>query len=259
MAANDSSTLISLFHTPELAQDALADLRDAAVPAASIQTLTSGNDAGSLSQLELPSKDLELLSNGLRSGGTVIIVSATDAFSGDVESIFKKHQAHKIDEHITHDDDDRLHQGIVGGVAAAAATRDLSATAGDVVIPIVEEELVVGKRAVQSGGVRVYSRITEAPVQEQVSLHEEHAVVERRPVNRAVTDSDRHAFKEQSVEITEMAEEAVVGKTARVVEEVVVGKDATNRTERVTETVRKTEVDVESFDSGDRKAPNAVS
>ena len=47
--------------------------------------------------------------------------------------------------------------------------------------------------------------------------------------------------------MTETAEEAVVGKTARVVEEVVVGKTATDRTETVTDTVRRTDVEVDDL------------
>ncbi|MDR5776559.1 MULTISPECIES: DUF2382 domain-containing protein, partial [unclassified Caballeronia] len=89
---------------------------------------------------------------------------------------------------------------------------------------------------------RVYSRLTETPVSESVSLHEEHASIERRAVDRPATAAD---LKEGFVEIKETAEQPVVAKTARVVEEVVVGKEASNRTETVNDTVRGTEVEVE--------------
>ena len=112
------------------------------------------------------------------------------------------------------------------------------------VISVVEETLAVGKRAVSRGGVRVRSYIVETPVSEQVSLHEEHVSVERRrPVTGGTVPAD--AFRERTIEMTETAEEAVVGKTARVVEEVVVGKTATDRTETVSDTVRRTEVEVD--------------
>jgi stress response protein YsnF len=45
--------------------------------------------------------------------------------------------------------------------------------------------------------------------------------------------------------VEERGEEAVVSKEARVVEEVVVRKEADQRTETISDTVRKTEVDVE--------------
>jgi uncharacterized protein (TIGR02271 family) len=108
--------------------------------------------------------------------------------------------------------------------------------------PVVRESLDVGKREVQTGGVRVYSRVTETPVSESVSLREEHATIERRAVDRPATAAD---LKEGSVEIRETAEEPVITKTARVVEEVVVGKEASSRSEIVNDTVRSTEVDVE--------------
>ncbi|CAL8481534.1 YsnF/AvaK domain-containing protein [Caballeronia sp. S22] len=108
--------------------------------------------------------------------------------------------------------------------------------------PVVQESLEVGKREVQKGGVRVYSRVTETPVSESVNLREEHATIERRAVDRPATAAD---LKEGSVEIRETAEEPVIAKTARVIEEVVVGKESSTRTETVNDTVRGTEVDVE--------------
>jgi hypothetical protein len=42
-------------------------------------------------------------------------------------------------------------------------------------IPVIEEELQVGKRAVRRAGVRVYSRVIEQPVREKVELREERA------------------------------------------------------------------------------------
>nr|WP_244173330.1 DUF2382 domain-containing protein [Caballeronia temeraria] len=42
----------------------------------------------------------------------------------------------------------------------------------------------------QTGGVRVYSRVTETPVSESVSLREEHATIERKTVDRPATAAD---------------------------------------------------------------------
>jgi len=117
------------------------------------------------------------------------------------------------------------------------------------VIPVIQEELRVGKRTVQRGGVRIYQRTVETPVNESVSLREEHVNVERRPVDRPVDPSQVGAFKDASFELRESAEEAVVQKTARVVEEVLVGKEVTQRTDQITDTVRRTEVDVEQLGS----------
>jgi uncharacterized protein (TIGR02271 family) len=115
---------------------------------------------------------------------------------------------------------------------------------GEEVIPVAEERLRVGKRDVSHGRVRVRSYVVETPVEEQVTLREERVAVERRPADRALGDAER-AFQERTIEAEERGEEAVVSKQARVTEEVVVRKEAEQRTETVSDTVRQTEVEVE--------------
>jgi uncharacterized protein (TIGR02271 family) len=121
---------------------------------------------------------------------------------------------------------------------------------GETTIPVVEEELQVGKREVERGGVRVESRVEEKPVSQEVNLREERVHVERRPVDRPVTEDDK-AFREGSFEVTERAEVPVVAKTERVVEEVVVGKQVEEHTETVRDTVRRTDVEVHEVNSKD--------
>jgi len=122
---------------------------------------------------------------------------------------------------------------------------------GQQAVPVVQEELQVGKRTVDMGGLRVVKRVSETPVSQIVDLKEEHATIERRPVDRPATEADFANFKEGTLEIRERAEEAVVSKEARVVEEVVVGKESTQRSENISDTVRRTDVDVEEIpDSG---------
>lgn len=120
-------------------------------------------------------------------------------------------------------------------------------------IPVVEEELKVGKRMVQRGGVRVYQHVSEKPVHDSVELREEHVNVERHAVDQPATEADMAAFKEGSVEMREMAEEPVVSKTARVVEEVVVGKDVSQETAGIDDTVRRTDVEVEQLGTGNAR------
>jgi uncharacterized protein (TIGR02271 family) len=140
----------------------------------------------------------------------------------------------------------------------AATTGNSTATTGDMTIPVIEEELQVGKRQVESGGVRVRSRVIEKPVEETLRLREEHVVVNRHPVNRAVTDADLSSFKEGDIELTERSEQAVVSKQARVVEEVEIGKNVTEREQVVSDTVRRTDVEVEEVDTNmdTRRATN---
>ena len=59
--------------------------------------------------------------------------------------------------------------------------------------------------------MRVYSRVVEQPVRETVQLEEERVDVERRPASRPAGGD---AFREQSFEVRERAEEPVVEKRA---------------------------------------------
>jgi uncharacterized protein (TIGR02271 family) len=125
---------------------------------------------------------------------------------------------------------------------AAAPTRTVK-DKGEV-IRLAEEQLNVGKRQVETGTTRVRRFVTERPVEAQVALHEEHASVVRRAINDPsyIQDID---WTDRTVEIAETAEEAVVSKSARVVEEVVVGKQGTDRVETIKDKVRRQQVEVE--------------
>jgi stress response protein YsnF len=132
-----------------------------------------------------------------------------------------------------------------------------AATSG--AIPIIEEELQVGKRVVETGGARIRSRIIERPVEESVRLRVEHVRVERNPVNRPATEADLANFREGEIELREQAEVPVVGKEARVVEEVRLGKDVEERQETIHETVRRTDVEVEDLNTDvDRTTTNTT-
>ncbi len=244
----DRTTLVSLFHTDEQASKALSDLQTAGIPQQSIQSLggVSRSSApeqslATLKALNLPAKDLQILSDGLKSGGTLIVVRAEEAYADKAEDVFERHHANQIDERS---------MSTQANVPGTPVKRNAAIT-GDAVIPIVEEELVVGKRKVEGGGVRVFSHVIEVPVEEKVVLREEHATVERHAVNRPISEADLDKLQNQTIEVREMAEEAVVGKSARVVEEVSVGTESTERTQQIKDTVRKTEVDLEQVASTD--------
>lgn len=136
-------------------------------------------------------------------------------------------------------------------VAGRAAIAPERRAGGEEVIPVVEEQLAVGKRETGRGTVRVRSYVVETPVEEDVRLREERVQVERRPVSREL-GAEAAAFQDRTVEMTESREEAVVQKTARVTEEVVVRKDVGERTEHVSDTVRRTEVEVDDQATGPR-------
>jgi len=121
---------------------------------------------------------------------------------------------------------------------------------GDLVIPIVDEELEVGKRVVESGGVRVQSHLTERPVEKAVRLRDERVTVERRPIDRALTAAEAEArFRDGSYEMKALSEVPIVGKRAHVVEEIFITKNITERTEKVRDTLRHTEAQVTELPS----------
>jgi uncharacterized protein (TIGR02271 family) len=121
-------------------------------------------------------------------------------------------------------------------------------------VPVIEEELQIGKRTVRRGGVRVYSRVVDEPVEETVELREERVTVDRRKVDRPVERGELSGLRDQTIEVMEVTEEPVVQKRARVREEVVVGKETSQRTEKVRDTVRRTEVEVEHLGGDDYRS-----
>ncbi len=169
--------------------------------------------------------------------------------ASEASEIFDRHGAFDVDERGAQ----YSQQNFAGNsetTATTGTTQNRSGHSNETAIPVIEEELNVGKRTVERGGARIRSRIIEKPVEANVRLREEHIVVNRRPVNREVTESDLNNFREGDIELTERAEVPVVGKQARVVEEVEVGKTVEEHEETVRDTVRRTDVDVEEI-SGD--------
>jgi uncharacterized protein DUF2382 len=111
------------------------------------------------------------------------------------------------------------------------------------VIPVVKEELAVGKRASERR-YRIRTYVVETPVEEQVRLRDERVIVERRSASGEVP-SGTGAMQEREFEVTERHEEPVVEKRAREIEEVVVRREGNERVETVRDTVRETKVDVD--------------
>jgi uncharacterized protein (TIGR02271 family) len=221
---------------------------------------TSHQDRGfwdSVKNAFAPDEDRHAYEEGVRRGGTLLTADVDDDCVDEAVRVLE--EANSIDI------DDRSSQwrssgwdyaGAGAGAGAAASTSQPSALAavgreGNVsgereeVIPIVEENLVVGKRDVNRGGVRVRSYVSEVPVHEQIRLRNERVNVERRSVDQPLSAADGDAFRERTIDMTATGEEAVVGKNARVVEEVVISKTAEEHVETIDDTVRKTEVEID--------------
>lgn len=186
----------------------------------------AGGLLGALIGMGIPEETVEHYEQGIKNGG--ILMGVKPKSEADKEHFSTRWSA--------------PHPTTAAPTAAVTSTRTGTESG---TIPVIEESLEVGKRKVELGTVHVTSHVVETPVSESVTLREEHAAIERRPVDRPASAADLDAFKEETIEVRQTAEQAVVSKTARVVEEVVVGKTATSTTQEIKDTVRKTVVDVE--------------
>jgi uncharacterized protein (TIGR02271 family) len=284
MESYENRTLTAFFDDRASADTARQRLQSLGLTDASIR-LTGGDEyAGrdhredkgfweSVSDFFFPDEDSAAYAEGLRRGGYLLTVS-------NVPSDMYDRAVDILDDEGSVDLDERASSwraegwstessprtsgltgteaGVPGGTAAGLAGSagytagretgsDISGAAtareGEA-IPVVEERLRVGKRDVDLGRVRVRSYVVEEPVSEDVRLREERIEVERRPVDRPL-EGDEAAFVDRTIEAGEHAEEAVVSKDARVTEEVSLRREGQERTETVSDTVRRTEVEVE--------------
>src|SRR4051812_32173909 len=241
---------------------------------------TADEDKGflaSLADLFAPEEDRYTYAEGLRRGGYLLSARVPDGMQDRASDVLERSGAVDVDERA-----ESWRQGGWTGYQAGTAAGGMSSTEraggaattagygttstaagagltgeratrqlreGEEAIPVVEEQVRVGKREVGGGRVRVRSYVVERPVEEQVNLRQERVEVERRPVDRPLEPGD-DVFQEKEIAATERSEEAVVSKEARVVEEVGLRKEADTRTETVRDTVRKTEVEVEDNRTG---------
>ena len=109
------------------------------------------------------------------------------------------------------------------------------------VIPVVKEELDVGKRVTERR-YRVKSYIIEHPVEKQTTVRDERVEIEHRPISRT---GDLRMPQEREIEVVERHEEPFAEKRVTGNEEIVVRKEVVERPETVRGTVRETKVEVE--------------
>jgi len=114
------------------------------------------------------------------------------------------------------------------------------------VIPVVKEELEVGKRATERR-YRVKSYIIEQPVEKQVTVRDERVEIEHRPISQT---GDLRMPQEREIEVVERHEEPFAEKRMTGAEEIVVRKETVERPETVRGTVRETKVEVEEEPAG---------
>jgi uncharacterized protein (TIGR02271 family) len=183
--------------------------------------------------------DRRVYEGHMAGGGTAlsVLVDAPSISSIDrVEELLQQYNPMEMhDENV---------QGSGGSAVPGAATGQTQSGARggeqEQVIPLPEEELKVGKRATESvKHIRTY--VVEEPIQKDVQLRDERTVIERRPATGAPAGQP----VEREYEVREIHEEPIVQKDVRAGEELVVRKEATERTETVADTVKKTKADID--------------
>ena len=273
MPTRTQSTVVAVFHSQSDAQAAVDDLKANGFQSNELFTSTDTQGTASMDTgtgraeprhreggikgwfKSIFGQDEETESpyyeNAMDRGNVFVSVDVSDEDVDRAADILNRHSP--IDIHHEAGQTTAAAVGSTTGTGTTGTRTDQSRS-----IPVVEEELKIGKRAVMRGGVRVYSRVIEEPVEESVRLQEERVRVERTPVDRPAEPGELRRGQEQVVEVKEYAEEPVVSKQARVTEEVRVSKDATERTETIRDTVRRTEVEVENLSEGSSARSSAA-
>ena len=270
-------TIVAVFDAAFHAEAAVADLRTARVPEDAIFLHAGGPQAGDdLAPREQgfwaslfggePDHGTALYDHSLQRGSVVLTVRTPSARVDRVMQLLERHHPIDMEDRAAdyglapspelasgpaplpggspagslaprYDDADVTHED------AAYATRGEDA---EDVMQLAEESLQVGKRVVSRGGTRIRRYVVETPVEQSVTLRDERVTLDRHPVaygRPAAPD----AFTDKVVEMAGTGEEAVVSKTARVVEEVSLRRRAEERVETVRDTVRRQEVAVEQL------------
>ncbi len=266
----NDETIVAIYDTPALAESAKADLLEAGVPQTSI-SIVGATPTGSVAPTQpreegfwsslfggSPDHDTAVYDHSVDNGASVLNVKTPEAHVDRVLAILERHDPIDIDDRAANYVQSSASTGTAGMHAdqptASAPTTALAGRAtptAEVTRPdrgklqLSEEELTVGKHVVNHGGTRIRRFVVERPAEENVTLHSETVVLDRRPVTdrRPAADS----FSDKTIEMMETAEEAVVSKVARVYEEVGLRKEATDRVETVHGTVRREEVEIEKI------------
>lgn len=113
-------------------------------------------------------------------------------------------------------------------------------------IPVVQEELVVGKKEVSTGKIKVKKNVEEDHYLVSVPVNNEEYEVQRIPINRYIENAPAGIYHEgDTTVIPVVREEVVVEKRLVLVEEIRITKRETSGNVEKEVTLRKEEVVVE--------------
>jgi uncharacterized protein (TIGR02271 family) len=254
-------TVVAAYDSPAAAQAAVAALKAGGFHSDDISSFdknrTGLRESGLWQRMfggGLARHEADVYSQSLQQGGMVVSVRVPDSEVAHAVGILDVHRP--IDVH-----DRAVTTGLAPAARVEAAAASIAATAPLVatqkvavppkfaeanqgVLRLAEEQLQVGKRMVETGRTRVRRFVTEREASADVTLHEEHAEVLRRAVTdpKYIGDVD---WADSALEVRETAEQALVSKTARVVEEVALKNVGSEHIETVHDKLRRQEVEIE--------------
>ncbi len=231
-----STTIIAMYDNAAKAEKVVNEIVNAGISRDQVEVLSgNGNGAssliGKLSEQGVEKDEAAVYADAIGKGRSMVTVQAPDERADETFEMMNDLGAQDLDELL----------------AEAEASQEQEET--EETVPVVEEQVSIGKRKVMRGGVRVTSTVSERPVEETVRLREEKVEVEKTEADRKLSPQEADkAFHQKTFELDETAEEAVISKEARVVEEVSLRKSAAEREETVQTKARRTDVKVEQLE-----------
>lgn len=121
----------------------------------------------------------------------------------------------------------------------------------ELVIPVIQEDIVVGKKLVETGSVRISKQVFEEEFTQNATLASEEVIVERKEINQYIDQAPPAVRQEGNVTIISVVKEVlVVEKRLMLVEELHLTKHKTSDSTTINEVLRKEEVSVTRTSAG---------
>ncbi|WWP00060.1 MAG: YsnF/AvaK domain-containing protein [Candidatus Dasytiphilus stammeri] len=206
----------------------------------------------------LTEEESKVYAQAVETGGVILILRSNEEDTPRAMSILNAHQMSEVSETETSTctdkpDSQRQYQKLPDTKCQSPSPNNpqLKYIDTEDILPLAEEQLEIGKKLIKEGSTRVRRFVTEKDVAVEVPLHEEHAAIFRRSINKDQCP-DKFDWSDTVVEITETSEQPVVNKTAHIVEEIIVRKEGRDRIQTIHDTVRKQEVKIEHDNKKDK-------